>query len=235
MTCREAHNQLSAWVDGELSPEARHAVDEHLAACPNCRAHASAMRALKHAVARLSSRETPPGAVQARVAALRFQRPRHRQLASVVAALVSLAAVLAITVALGRHRAPDDHLSADQLVADHLRSVAEPVEIASDDPEAVTRFFRDQVAFLPIVPRLAGSRLKGGRLCLLAGTRSELLFYDLNGDTVSLFVGNRGLAAPGCEASGGLQVCERRVGDVSLMLVGEQPPEQLARVLAEAQ
>jgi anti-sigma factor RsiW len=120
-------------------------------------------------------------------------------------------------------------------VADHLRSIAEPVEIASDDPDAVAGFFKDQVAFSPIVPRLAGSRLKGGRLCLLAGRRSELLFYDLNGDTVSLFVGHRGLANPGCEASRGLQVCERRVGDVSLMLVGAQPSERLARVLAEAQ
>jgi anti-sigma factor RsiW len=234
MTCREAHAQLSAWVDGELSPEAIHEVDEHLATCARCRAHASAMRALKHAVARLPSREVPPGAVQARVAALRFERPRHRRLASVVTALVSLAAVLAIAVALGRppHQ---DHLSADQLVADHLRSIAEPVEIASDDPDAVAGFFKDQVAFSPIVPRLAGSRLKGGRLCLLAGRRSELLFYDLNGDTVSLFVGHRGLANPGCEASRGLQVCERRVGDVSLMLVGAQPSERLARVLAEAQ
>src|SRR5262249_12218549 len=134
MTCRGAREQLSAWVDGELSPEAMHEGDERLAGCPNCGARASAMRALKHAVARLPSREAPPGAVQARVAALRFERPRHRRLASVVAALVSLAAVLAIAFVLGRRGPRQDHLTADQLVADHLRSIAEPVEIASDDP-----------------------------------------------------------------------------------------------------
>ena len=235
MTCGDARDQLSAWVDGELSPEATHAIDEHLAGCPSCGAQASTMRALKHAIARLPSRETPPGAVQARVAALRFELVRRRSLAGALAALAIVAAVLTFALYLRAGGTREDHLSADQLAADHLRSVAEPAEIASNDPDAVARFFTTRVTFPPIVPRLAGSRLKGGRLCLLAGTRSELLFYEMNGETVSLFVGNRGLAAPGCEASHGLQVCERRVGDVSLMLVGAQPPERLARLLAEAQ
>lgn len=235
MTCDEVRERLSGWIDGEVSPDVTSAVEAHLETCSTCRARASSMRALKHAIARLPSREAPPSAVRARLNALRFKTPRRVRLtgALTVAAVVALALAASLYIKARDGRMPP--LSADQLVADHLRSVAEPAEIASDDPNEVARFFAGRLSFAPVVPRLVGSALKGGRLCTLAGRRSELLFYDLNGETVSLFVANRGLAAPGCEASLGHQVCERRVGDVLLMLVGTQPAERLNRLLAEAQ
>ncbi len=234
MTCGDVREQLSAWVDGELSLEAAHALDAHLATCSSCRARASSMRALKHAIARLPSLEAPPGAVHARIDALRFEKPRRGQLTRALAGAALVVAVAATALHFAGRGAHADHLSADQLVADHLRSVTEPVEIASRDPEEIARFFVNRVTFRPVVPVLGGSALKGGRLCVLAGRPSELLFYDLNGETVSLFVGDRGLAAPGCDSSRGHQVCERRVGDVSLMLVGRQPPDRLERLLGEA-
>ena len=234
MTCGDLREQLSACVDAELSLEEMHDVDVHLATCASCRARASSMRALKHAIARLPSREPPPGAVHARIDALRFERPRRGHLTRALAAVALVVAVAATALHFAGGGARADRLSADQLVADHLRSVTEPVEIASRDPEEIARFFANRVSFRPVVPRLGGSALKGGRLCMLAGHPSELLFYDLNGETVSLFVGDRGLAAPGCDSSRGHQVCERRVGDVSLMLVGTQPSDRLERMLAEA-
>jgi anti-sigma factor (TIGR02949 family) len=235
MTCDDMRERLSEWVDGELSPDVTVAVAAHLDTCAICRARADSMRALKHAIARLPSRESPPVALRARIDALRFTPPRRVLLAGAltVAALVAFALVTSLYLN-GRNR-PGASLSADQLVADHLRSIAEPAEIVSDDPHEVARFFAGHLSFAPVVPRLGGSALKGGRLCTLAGRRSELLFYDVNGETVSLFVANRGLAGPGCEASRGHQVCERRTGDVSLLLVGTQPPERLSRLLAEAQ
>lgn len=78
MTCAQITEQLSAWVDDELSTDVAHAVDTHLATCASCQARAHSMRALKRAIARLRSRESPPGAVQARLEALRFQQPRWR-------------------------------------------------------------------------------------------------------------------------------------------------------------
>jgi anti-sigma factor RsiW len=235
MTCDEVRERLSGWVDGEVSPDVTFAIDAHLETCSICRARANSMRALKHAIARLPSRESPPVAVRARLDALSFKPPRRVRLtgALTAAALMALAVVTSLYVN-GRDRRSQP-LSADQLVADHLRSIAEPAEIASDDPNEVARFFTGRLSFAPVVPHLVGSALKGGRLCMLAGRSSELLFYDVNGETVSLFVANRGLAAPGCEASRGHHVCERRAGDVSLMLVGTQPAERLNRLLAEAQ
>src|SRR5215471_1394098 len=51
MSCNNVREQLSAWVDGELSPATMQALEAHLSACATCRAHAVAIRALKHAIA----------------------------------------------------------------------------------------------------------------------------------------------------------------------------------------
>ena len=36
MKCKKVHTRLSAFIDGELSPEDRTAVAEHLAECFSC-------------------------------------------------------------------------------------------------------------------------------------------------------------------------------------------------------
>ncbi len=60
MTDREPEHPrelLSAWIDGEVTPEERAAVESHLAGCPACRDLAEDLRALSGAVA---SDEPPP-------------------------------------------------------------------------------------------------------------------------------------------------------------------------------
>ncbi len=44
MTCRELVRRLGACVDGELSPEARAAVDAHVAGCAECAAYVTTYR-----------------------------------------------------------------------------------------------------------------------------------------------------------------------------------------------
>src|SRR5260370_41967598 len=104
MTGGDMREQLSAGVDAELSLEDMHAVDVHLATCASCRARASSMRALKHAIARLPSREPPPGAVHARIDVLRFEQPRRGQVTRVLAAVALVAAVAATALYFGGGR-----------------------------------------------------------------------------------------------------------------------------------
>ncbi|MBI3491690.1 MAG: zf-HC2 domain-containing protein [Acidobacteria bacterium] len=238
MTCAHITDHLSEWVDGELATEVAHAVDTHLATCASCQARAHSMRALKHAIARLPSRESPPGAVQARLEALRFQQSRRR--ANVAAWLMGAGAavvigVVALYVKGAAH--PPSRQFLEDLVADHLRSVPEsmPAEVASDSPVVVSRFFLERVPFQPLAPLMPEARLLGGRLCRLNGERSQLLFYAAEGQTLSLFISRAGsFEAARCDAVRDYYVCGRRSGELTLMLVGALPAETLQRLLSKA-
>ena len=52
MECREIREIISAYVDGEASPEEARRAEEHFGVCPECRAAEKRMRALGVAVAR---------------------------------------------------------------------------------------------------------------------------------------------------------------------------------------
>ncbi|MBI1872409.1 MAG: zf-HC2 domain-containing protein [Acidobacteria bacterium] len=238
MTCAQMREQLSAWVDGELPHDLTAAVDSHLASCVSCRTHARSMRALKHVIAQLPSREAPPGAVRARVEGLRFRSGRTRVARAVawLASAVAAAALVWAAVQMRDRVPPSSHELAEELVADHLRSVPEvmPAEVTSQNPDDVRRFFAERVPFRPVAPVLPGARLLGGRLCRINGTRSQLLFYETHGQTLSLFISPAPLDTEGCEAARGNHICGRMVGRLALMLVGNLPSETLQQLLADA-
>src|SRR5262249_16899789 len=181
MTCVELREHVSAWMDGELAEDLAAHVEQHLAQCTTCRAHASSLRALKHAVAQLPSREEPPGAVRARVEALRFGN-RRAGAARAGPWLITVAALIAIAVPAFHSRGgtiPHDLVEA--LVADHLLLVPEvmPAEVASQNPDDVRHFFSERVSFPPVTPVPPGARLMGGRLCRINGARSQILYYQV--------------------------------------------------------
>src|SRR5262249_39948146 len=158
---------VSAWMDAELPEDLAAHVEQHLAHCTTCQTHASSLRALKHAVAQLPSRKEPPGAVRARVEALRFGN-RRAAVARTVPGLTAVAALVAIVVAAFHSRGGTiPHDLAEALVADHLLLVPEvmPAEVASQNPDDVRHFFSERVSFPPVTPVLPGARLMGGRLC----------------------------------------------------------------------
>jgi anti-sigma factor RsiW len=235
MTCAEVREHLSARVDGQLPDDVAAAVERHLTECTTCRVHAASIRALKHAIAQLPSREEPPGAVRARVEALRFRRRRVRA-TRVVAWLMTVAAGIVIAAAFYMRGGMSPHDVTEELVADHLRSVPEvmPAEVASQNPDDVRHFFHERVSFPPVTPLLPGARLMGGRLCRINGARSQLLFYQVRGRTLSLFVSPTPLGTEQCEAARGNYVCGRRIGNLALTLVGDLPADTLRQLLADA-
>lgn len=240
MSCAEWVEILSASLDGALTSDERGRAEAHLAECDSCRERLETLRQVKHAVARLPSREAPPGAVRTRVEGVLLQgRPRRR-----AAYTWLLAASIAVTVAsvFVLLRTRGHILSADlaeELAADHLHSLPEvmPAEVATSDAGEAARFFTGRIAFTPVIPRLEGTRLLGARLCKLEGRRLELLFYRVDpriaDATLSLFVSDQGFGGTGCRKARGLQVCGRRAGGLTLLLVGQRPPDDI-RLLLEA-
>jgi len=237
--CTKYIGLISATLDGAATHEERADLEAHVAACERCQERLEGARALKHAVARLPGREKPPEAVQARIEALRFgpsgshrQRWRRRAAVSAVAIAGALAAVV-----LGRsltHREAEPTL-ADELIADHMKYVPEamPAEVASEDPHEVRRFFDGKVPFDPVVPRLPGARLLGGRLCRIHGEREQLLFYERGGTKLSLYVSSRQRPTT-CAGKSGYHVCGHEHGGLSWMLVGDAPEGDLRTLLSRA-
>ena len=238
MSCGGWLERISASVDDALPEVEREGFEGHLADCPECRGRLLSMRAVKHAVARLPSRETPPGAVRARIESLPLEGVRPRRFGVVrwtAAALVLLGAAWAALSLRQREERRSADL-AQALVDDHLRSVPEamPAEVTTSDPQQVVRFFAGRVPFPPVAARLPGSQLIGGRLCKLDGKRVELLFYGSGGRTFSLYAFGGEIDVSGCREAHGHWVCGRRLGDLTLLLVGQASGDELRRLLDEA-
>lgn len=236
MQCHESASLLSPYLDDTLPSAAElDALEAHLSACEPCRSRLASLRALKHAIARLPSREEPPGAIRAHVEALRLGRSRfgrRRALVPAVAAVVALAVVAAYAL----RRADRTARLADDLVADHVSSVPEVrlAEIASSDREAIARFFADHLPFPVAVPAIPGAEILGARLCKIEGRRVELLFYRREDRTLSLFVTDSPIAGGECWAARGHHVCGRRQGGITMLLVGQLPAAELRRLLEES-
>lgn len=91
MKCERARGRLSAWLDGELTPAAAEALEEHLAACPGCAAERERLAAVRDAFRSLTPAAPPAdlaGAVLERIReetgadagpASRTAAPSHRR------------------------------------------------------------------------------------------------------------------------------------------------------------
>lgn len=235
MDCMTSRSLLSAYLDGALADNERSRLGEHAAVCASCRARLESLRAIKHAVARLPDREEPPRAVRVHIEALRFGQPKRGAWRAAALAAVAALALVVVAASLMRGRNGAARL-ADDLVVDHLHSVPEvkAAEIASSDRAEAARFFANHVPFNAVVPNLPGTELLGGRLCQLRGRRVELLFYRRENRTLSLFIADRPVADPGCWAARGHHVCSRSRADLTLLLVGELPADELRRLLDES-
>jgi len=240
MNCEQVSELVSPFVDEELASSERSGIDAHLAGCASCLQHVASARSLKHAIARLESRDEPPGAVRARVEALRFESsgfwavPYKRRLLAVAAGIGLLTAAL---FAIRRHQNPALPF-AEELVSDYVRSLPEvrPAEVASNDPREVIRFFSGKTPFAPVVPAVPAAQLVGGRLCSVAGRRVELLFYahGESRQSVALFVCDHAVEDTGCREYRGHPVCSRRFGNLTILATGQVPGHILEQILREA-
>ncbi len=182
MNCRPEH--VSAWVDGELEPEVRAEIEEHLAECGACRTQAEGERALRARLRELPEPEAPPGLQFALRRGLR--RERRARIARIV---LPLAACLVLAVFWGRASAP---VLALQLARDHghCYSLAHlPAEVFAEEIEPVQSWFSARGHALPPLPSsAAGLDLVGGRFCPLLDRRVAHLYYRDEQRRLSLFV-----------------------------------------------
>lgn len=89
MDCCGIQDQLSAYVDGELSKSDLIDVELHLSSCAECRAELAALKMLVRATVKLEEVD-PPSSLRSRIAAATTQRRKVDRWAAVVQRVVSV-------------------------------------------------------------------------------------------------------------------------------------------------
>lgn len=220
MACDEAWLEImSAWHDGEATPEEVGRARAHLPRCGACRTARARFQLLGAALraAHRSTEEDEGRAATQSASFLARRSPRHRLVAG---ALVAAAATLLVIGgrSSGAHRAVVDELEARHLMA---FARASPCEFESADPAAVRAWIASQFGQEIRVPAVSGARLLGARRCSLSGSPTVSLMYRRGDEPLSLFLPPPGTptavenvrlarASPGCTVGRlGAAVCAR--------------------------
>jgi anti-sigma factor RsiW len=199
MRCEEAHDLLSAFIDGELAGERKRAIAAHVTSCPTCGSLANDYRRIGKQL--LSRYEHAPVDLDEKIRSnLAREKPSGRSIqARNWRALMRQAAVLLIAVAssalvtwhLERTSAQFALLERDVLGA-HARSLLQenPTQIASSDRHTVKPWFTGRVDFAPTVKDLSanGFPLAGGRLDLVGDRRVAAVVYKRRQHIINVFM-----------------------------------------------
>ncbi|WP_158944424.1 anti-sigma factor [Granulicella sp. S190] len=252
MTHINAHlgyDQVSAFIDGELSPKETSEVEEHLANCHPCAIRILSATQLKAATRHVSERfVVPPEALSRLTAQL---SPEASKKPAGVYTLRSwtwgaLAASLILAVSLlGWHATRQSGSLAAELLDQHLAvlSGGSPPEVISSDRHTVKPWFQGKLPFSFNLPDAlpAGTTLNGGDLTFLHGQPAALLRFNIGRHQASVFFTQRSRDESEPATSGiqsGFVIQYANTHDLRITAVSDVNPSDLARlmsVLVEAQ
>lgn len=123
MNCTEVRERIDDAIAGRLPPADVAEIEQHAAACAECRADLDAARALAVPLARLPREIEPPAAVWAGIEA-RIRPGRRRVFPAVAAALVLMAASSAATVLIMRGDGSDVVSALPAFEADYIEQAS---------------------------------------------------------------------------------------------------------------
>lgn len=209
LTCDGARRLISPFLDGELVGEDRTAFQAHVDFCPACRRVLADEEAVVDAVRRAIVRAQAPPELRARIESLMAAPSRRVPRAWIAAAAIALAAAggWLAHVEAPPQRVPTTATSELALLAadTHLRYMRGqlPLEIGSERPEVVSRWFSGRVPFnltLPDYPVGPGERkpyhLLGGRLVSYRDDYAAYVAYRMDDRPISLLVTSAQSARP---------------------------------------
>jgi anti-sigma factor RsiW len=188
------------YVDGELDPDRRLELEQHLDSCVDCAQARQRLLALRQALREQAPRFPAPGRLRDKVqsAVRRSLRPRFAVPPAVWPWLTAASWLLAVAGVLvgwyGIRAAPsaDDRL-AQQVVFAHVRSLQPghvPTDVSSSNQHKVKPWFEGKTDYPPPVFDLEkdGFKLLGGRLDYFDNRAVAALVYQHGDHIINLFV-----------------------------------------------
>lgn len=189
MECRQADEWITMGVDGELDPEIEQALTLHMEECVRCRNAYKIERRMKTLVAtKTACTPAPPHLAQRIRDALPAPPPPitwKERLTHIVemyprravTAVAAMLVVTAISVFGYTSRSQPAPLMVEELVWHHLNC---PVEIETDQPEAVKAWLEERVDFPVDAPRLKPEPFKliGAHLCSAMHEDAAYIVYS---------------------------------------------------------
>ena len=201
--CGELDERLTPYVDGEAAPDARRAVESHLAACPPCQKHADAEAGARDAVHqhRTALTTRAPESLRARCSALQSSvasrqstRPRQGFGAQAIRrwAPLSLAATVLLAVAGVFVFGLNDRVEAlaASLAVDHVKCFKVSGGGRVDAPAAEKKWLDDQGWSVVVPPASKAEQLTlvDVRRCFSTDGRAAHMMYSWRGAPLSLYV-----------------------------------------------
>jgi anti-sigma factor RsiW len=236
--------QISAYVDGELSTDERSAAEQHLAGCHACTLKVLDAMRLKTATASDANSVAIPADALARLtASLRQQAPQTKpaRIYSFPATKwLALAACLLITISLigWRQIRRSDTLSAE-LLDQHLAVMASGAapDVISTDRHTVKPWFQGKLPFSFNLPETLPSNttLQGGDLVYLDGHPAAMLLFTVGKHRVSVFLTERTNHLPAMERSStrsGFDVHYATTSELHIAAVSDVNPLELDHLVA---
>jgi len=197
MNCRDVHDLLHPYADGELDLVRHLEVEDHLAQCPQCAEQEKSLRSLRTALAAPSLYHRAPASLRARVqraapAPAGVRRRTWLPFAAAAAVLLLVGGSVLIGAWLRRPAPSADEQLAEWVVASHIRSlqVKHLTDVASSKQHEVKPWFLGQLDFSPPVPNLDQQdyKLTGGRLDYLQHQVVAALIYQRRAHTINVFL-----------------------------------------------
>ncbi|MBV8212545.1 MAG: anti-sigma factor [Verrucomicrobia bacterium] len=193
MNCEEADRFLDAYLDGELEPDKRAELDQHLADCPECKEKLARLRQLREFFTANAPHYPAPPELRGKVLA-RLEVTRRSNLISLVRRpWLYAAALLIVSLVLAwlKFFPNQEEQVANQAVANFKRAalLERVCDIVSPDPGVVKPWFTGKIDFSPpvVLPGL-NFQMRGGRLDVINNRKVAAVTYKRDKDLVTVFV-----------------------------------------------
>jgi mycothiol system anti-sigma-R factor len=193
MSCEEADRFLDAYLDGELEPDKRADLEQHLLECAECQEKLRRLREFRSFFAANAPHYPAPPDLRNKVLArLEVQRKSKimalaRQPWLYAAALL----IIGVVVAWLTFSPNSEKQIADQALANFKRAalLERVCDVVSPDPGVVKPWFNGKLDFSPpvLLPGL-NFQMRGGRLDVLENRKVAAVTYKRDKDLVTVFV-----------------------------------------------
>lgn len=252
MECVEARTALHAYLDRELDAVNGGVLEQHLAACAQCRQRYEQQRRLKAAIREQADYYEAPAAFAQRVRAMTVQSDGPRRSARnwrwqwvQLGAAMAMTAIVTWMVTLQFVQPSTADLLTEEVIAGHARAMINGhlADVASSDQHTVKPWLSARLDFSPPVTDLvtSGFPLVGGRLDYVDHRPVAVLVYRRRQHVIDLFVwpepDARAVEPTSTPAKRGYHILRWNRGGMSFWAISDVNPDDLnafARLYASA-